>query len=297
MTRAVFISYKREDETRVGHLVLGLEAAGLSVWWDRSLPGGEEWRASIETALDAAKVVVVCWTRASVGPDGGFVRDEASRAGNRLVPVLLERGVRPPLGFGELQAVDLSHWGGNSSDPFFQDLVSLIIAKRDGLASPKPTGPATRALRRFVFGGGLTAVIIAAFAFVWSTPVVRETSCALPVPGLARTCCLVGFTDKVEVRDEAWTASAREVAPLYISDRVPPAATEEAARADAQRRLIDDALLSCSPVDPAVQRLESATPHSIRYNCRSEREGWRCSVDYAATCAVREQRMVRRCPE
>lgn len=35
----VFISYKREDEARVGRLVQALEKAGLKLWWDRDLPG------------------------------------------------------------------------------------------------------------------------------------------------------------------------------------------------------------------------------------------------------------------
>jgi hypothetical protein len=297
MSDELFVSYKRQDEARVARLVQALEGAGLSVWWDRGLPGGESWRANIEAALESAKVVIVCWTHASVGPEGGFVRDEAARAGGRLVPVVLERGVRPPLGFGEVQAIDLSHWGGNANDPFFKDLVALVFAKRDGAPAPKPRGPATRALRRFVFGGGLTAATLAVLAFAWSTPVVRETTCAAPVPGLARTCCEAGFTEKLEVRDTAWTPVARDVAPLYLSDRVPPSPTEEAARADAQRRLIDDARFSCAPADPAFQRLASATPHSTRYTCRMEREGWRCSVDYAATCAIEEQRLVRRCPD
>lgn len=92
----IFLSYKREDEARAARLVRALEGAGLSVWWDRGLPGGESWRANTEAALDAAKVVIVYWTRACTGAEGGFVREEASRAGARLVPVLLERGVRPP---------------------------------------------------------------------------------------------------------------------------------------------------------------------------------------------------------
>ena len=59
----VFVSYKREDEPRVGRLVRALEDAGFSVWWDRGLGGGESWRAQIQTALDAAKCVLVVWTQ------------------------------------------------------------------------------------------------------------------------------------------------------------------------------------------------------------------------------------------
>lgn len=44
----VFVSYKREDETRVALVVKTLESAGLSVWSDCGISGGEEWRANIE---------------------------------------------------------------------------------------------------------------------------------------------------------------------------------------------------------------------------------------------------------
>jgi len=109
----IFISYKREDEVRVGRLVRALETAGLSPWWDRGLAGGENWRSQIQNALDAAKCVIVVWTNQSVGPAGDFVRDEAMQAKRRgvLVPVMLDK-VDPPLGFGEVQAIDLSHWKG-----------------------------------------------------------------------------------------------------------------------------------------------------------------------------------------
>lgn len=292
----VFVSYKREDEARVARLVQALEDAGLPVWWDRGLPGGEQWRATIEAALDAANVVIVCWTRASVGPEGGFVRDEASRAQGRLVPVILERGVRPPLGFGEVQAVDLSHWHGGKRDPFLQDLIALVRARLEGKAAPKPRGPAARALKRFVYGGGLLAMALGAAGFLWSTPVVRETSCALPVPGLARTCCLAGFTEKLEVRDRAWTPAPR-AAPMYLRTAETAFPTEAEARADAQARVTSDVAMACTPADPATQRLSAARPERVAYDCRQSSLGWACSADYVAACAVEEQRLVRRCPE
>ena len=70
---------------------------------------------------------MVVWTRASTGAGGGFVKDEAARAARRriLVPVTLDK-VEPPLGFGELQAIDLTRWRGSTRDPFLQDLVAAI---------------------------------------------------------------------------------------------------------------------------------------------------------------------------
>jgi hypothetical protein len=125
----IFISYAREDETRVRALS---EALGgrWSVFWDRRVPTGRRWRDHIGKALLSARCVIVAWSRYSVESD--FVLDEARRAQRRglLVPVLLE-DVEPPLGFGELQAADLTDWQpGRSSAPF--ELLLADIAQTLG---------------------------------------------------------------------------------------------------------------------------------------------------------------------
>ena len=74
----VFLSYKAEDRARLQPLVAALEAEGITVWWDAHIGGGTNWRQDIQEHLDAAKCVIVAWTKRSVGPDGEFVRDEAS---------------------------------------------------------------------------------------------------------------------------------------------------------------------------------------------------------------------------
>src|SRR5579872_1133605 len=129
----VFISYKREDEARVYRLAQALEKVGLTVWSDHQLAPSENFRDNIAKALAEARCVVVVWSRASVGEAGDFVRDEASRGKARgvLVPVRID-AVHPPLGFGELQAVDLTGWRGGAGDPFFRDLVGATRAKLDG---------------------------------------------------------------------------------------------------------------------------------------------------------------------
>jgi hypothetical protein len=187
----VFISYKREDEARVLRLVRGLEAEGVSVWWDRGLPGGDSWRANIQSALDGARMVVVCWTELSTGPVGDFVRDEAVRAKERgiLIPVFLDR-VRPPLGFGEVQGIDLVHWRGDRGDPFFQDLVGVIRSRLDGVPPPPAKGPAIRLLRRVRVGGAISALVAALFAFSANVFEVQQRACAAPglQPGLSDVC-------------------------------------------------------------------------------------------------------------
>jgi len=123
----VFVSHKAEDRRRVRSLVTALEKDGFSVWWDAHLGPGQEWREQIAHELDAAKCVVVAWSKTSVGPGGRFVRDEAGRALRRgvYVPVKLD-DVQPPLGFGETQAVSLIGWSGNRSASQYRHFRSAV---------------------------------------------------------------------------------------------------------------------------------------------------------------------------
>ncbi len=206
----VFISYKREDEVRVGRLARALEHAGLSIWWDRGLPGAESWRENIAAALHSAKCVVVVWSQGSVGVEGAFVRDEAGRAmaNGILVPVMIDK-VAPPLGFGELQAIDLTGWRGNPRDPFFQDLVAVIRAKLDHTPMPPPKGPTRRVMRRLFYGATSSGAVAAVALFGFNTFGVASNICTLPgaQPGLSDFCgaCRMGERPSREER-LAWAA-------------------------------------------------------------------------------------------
>jgi TIR domain len=192
----IFVSYKSEDQVRVDRLVRALQDEGFDLWWDRSLPGGESWRAEITKALEEAKCTVVVWTHASTGPGGQFVWDEAGRARgtSRLIPVLLDK-VSPPLGFGELQAIDLTRWRGKRSDPFFTDLVAAIRAKMEGRPVPASKGPMWR-LRRRLTAGGLVAVGTALLtAFASNTLKLQDRVCSVPIgqPAVSDACGALGL--------------------------------------------------------------------------------------------------------
>ena len=192
----VFVSYKREDEVRVVRIVKALEAAGFNVWWDRGLPGGESWRATIETELEAARCVIAVWSKASVGKEGLFVRDEAGRAlaRNQLVSVLIDR-VNLPVGFGEIQAIDLMNWRGNPRDPFFRDLVAAVQAKLDNKPAPKAIGPTSRLVRRFTFGSASGAVVatVALLAFNAFGVSTKLCTAAAMQPMLSDGCGTLGL--------------------------------------------------------------------------------------------------------
>ena len=166
----VFLSYKAEDRQRVAPLVAALESDGFSVWWDAHIGGGDDWRDTILRHLEAARAVVVVWSERSIGPGGHFVRDEAARALKRgtYLPVLGDN-VDPPLGFGEMQALDLAGWRGDRTDKRYQVLVGTL-QKRFGIDAARSDRPADaqRGLsRRTVIATGAVAAVAAAGTGTW----------------------------------------------------------------------------------------------------------------------------------
>ncbi|MBZ5586195.1 MAG: TIR domain-containing protein [Acidobacteriia bacterium] len=121
----VFISYANEDAASAEMLADALQRAGFSIWWDRQIPPGKTWDEVIGRALDTAGCVIVLWSGTSV--QSRWVREEAERAASRscLIPALIEK-VEPPLGFGRIQAADLSQWRGDEREPKFANLVRAI---------------------------------------------------------------------------------------------------------------------------------------------------------------------------
>lgn len=167
----VFISYKAEDRRRIQPLVQALQADGYSVWWDQHIGTGDEWRLTIERQLDAAKCVIVAWSRYSIGPEGHFVRDEASRAQRRNVylPILLD-SVEPPLGFGERQATPLRGWRGNRSDPSYLAILAAVrrIVGGDSASASAPAVVQRGIERRTVLVAGVAATAAVAGFGAWT---------------------------------------------------------------------------------------------------------------------------------
>ncbi|WP_081774289.1 TIR domain-containing protein [Sphingomonas sp. URHD0057] len=112
----VFLSYARADEKAARAIIKLIERAGFRVWWDGLIPSGERFSAKISEALEAAGAVVVLWSANSA--KSNWVQDEASfaRDHQRLVPILID-GSEPPLGFRQLQCVDVSRGGLRASNP------------------------------------------------------------------------------------------------------------------------------------------------------------------------------------
>ena len=136
----LFLSYSREDRHLIEPLARLLELAGHGVWWDRRIAGGSDFSAEIARELGASDVVLVAWSTTSV--TSHWVKDEAAegRDAGRLVPLLLDRAM-PPLGFRQIQAIDLSDWRGNTKPAAFDELlraIDLIASSRDRSVAAAP---------------------------------------------------------------------------------------------------------------------------------------------------------------
>jgi hypothetical protein len=59
----VLLSYASEDSQHAARMAQALEREGWSVWWDRQIPPGRTWDQVIGEATQAARCVVVLWSR------------------------------------------------------------------------------------------------------------------------------------------------------------------------------------------------------------------------------------------
>ena len=93
---------------------------GFEVWWDFELLSGDSFRKTIRAVIDQCTTAVVLWSRKSV--ESSFVLDEAaySQRLGKLCPARID-DVGPPMGFGELHAINLSDWDGEHADRWWRD--------------------------------------------------------------------------------------------------------------------------------------------------------------------------------
>ncbi|MBT8473497.1 MAG: TIR domain-containing protein, partial [Marinicaulis sp.] len=127
----IFISYARADRDRIEKLASALEGEGYSVWWDRRIQSGSEFSKDIEAELNAAKAVVVCWSKSA--NDSRWVKDEANAGAEagKLMTVTID-GSLPPIGFRQFHCADLSKWHGKTEEAAFADFNSAVNARVTG---------------------------------------------------------------------------------------------------------------------------------------------------------------------
>jgi uncharacterized membrane protein YhaH (DUF805 family) len=130
----VFISYAREDAGQAERVARGLEAMGLTVFWDNEIPPGQTWADYIETKLNQCAAAIVLWSEHSTKSQ--WVREEARMGRSKLIPARLDAS-EAPFGFGDVQAADLSQWNGDLNHPQWSRFANAVFAKARGAAAPE----------------------------------------------------------------------------------------------------------------------------------------------------------------
>jgi TIR domain len=147
----IYLSYKREDRTLAEPFSRALSEMGYSVDFDIDLASGARFDQEIERRVRDAKCIVVLWTAHSVTSDWVMSEAHYGKSANKLIPVRLD-DTRLPLGFSQIQTVDLKGWRGDTRDSEFVQFINAVkrvvgaATKSDDMptASERPPAPGER---------------------------------------------------------------------------------------------------------------------------------------------------------
>jgi hypothetical protein len=240
------------------------------------------------------------------------------------------------LGFGQRQALDLIGWRGNQRDPRFRDVLAAVRAMIDGGPIPQPRAPRARARRR-VFGGIAVVLTAALFGFVFNLFGAQNAICRGPVRDVCGIVSIGGVPSaddeaafeqaKSQGCDglRAFIASGRGGVLQFEADRLLSArrtepvttwvetertlplfeptperghATESSALEAVTTQARESARKLCAGLAQSGMFRGVSTSLLIDVSdCRSGAEGWRCSFEGTAVCALetRETRQVEVC--
>jgi TolB-like protein/tetratricopeptide (TPR) repeat protein len=173
---SVFLSYSRDDRARAEAVIRVLEAQGFDVWWDGLLEGGVAFARTTEAALESADAVLVLWSARAV--QSHWVRDEATRGRDRgcMVPTSID-GTEPPLGFRQIQYVDLSKWHDKADAPEIEAVIRAIratAAAPGAQLAPQPplAGPNGVSRRKLMVAGGGAVAAVGGGVLAWQTGLI-----------------------------------------------------------------------------------------------------------------------------
>jgi hypothetical protein len=296
----VFVSYAAEDRDRAAKLSTALIELGWSVWWDRRIIAGQTFDQVIEQELDAAKSVVVLWSKHSI--ESEWVKNEAAAAAERdvLVPAAIDK-VKLPLEFRRRQTADLTHWKGESAHGGFHALceglaskigceVPLKLAMPGPDAAPGSIAPATirgdfgsrpdarsalgliRANRRVIALAALASVLVGVIATLLLGETTRESE-QQPVVGNTAPSITPGDATLEGKRDLAPTVKVSGQGATPATTSAGPAKTEPASRPQTKGTPLATAAPKVDPPKPsasdcrleALQRLQRGEVTTQKY--------------------------------
>jgi TIR domain len=174
----IFLSYKRDDLVSAQRLVLALRNAQQDVWWDQDIAPSEPWEEIVESQLEAAKVVIVAWSKSAIKSENVKAEARRARIRGKLIQVFFEE-CEPPVFFGERQGVSLVGWSGDPNDNNFQALLVAVQAIASGRRPPQGVGYAPRKRNRWGTFLGYLAFAVAVLGVISDIGGARETLCSI----------------------------------------------------------------------------------------------------------------------
>jgi TIR domain len=91
MQLKIFLSYSRRDEAIAEALIKAAAARNLSIWYDRLIPAGRDWRDSIVGEIQKCDALVILFSKES-NKSRQLIKELAiaDRFGKLVIPVLIE---------------------------------------------------------------------------------------------------------------------------------------------------------------------------------------------------------------
>jgi hypothetical protein len=151
----VFVSYSRDDASRVLELTTKLRAAGVSLWIDQSgIDAASQWSEQIVNALESAKVLLLMVTESAVHSHN--VTKEVVLVSERkghILPVHLEPTVIPPMLKYQLAGIQhVEYFKGGDSDANVKSILRSLERIGVTFAPPPELKAATPAVQVDVRG-------------------------------------------------------------------------------------------------------------------------------------------------
>jgi TolB-like protein/Tfp pilus assembly protein PilF len=205
VSKAVFLSYAREDADAARRVAEALRAFGIEVWFDQNeLRGGDAWDASIRKQIRECALFMPVISATTQARTEGYFRREWRLAVERMqdmasgvpfiVPVVVddtpEKGALVPEEFMRV------HWTrlvkGIPSPQFVDQVRKLLVDRAWKAAAPAPATPAAETSAPKKSGGvpvwawALVAVVgLAAAAWLLRRPAAEVATVTPPAPQAA----------------------------------------------------------------------------------------------------------------
>ena len=155
-TKAVFLSYAREDTDAARRIADALRGFGVEVWFDMSeLRGGDQWDAKIRGQIKSCALFIPVISTTTQAREEAYFRLEWKLADDRshlmapgkpfIVPVVIddmpEGGAVVPESFSRAQWTRLA--GGEPTTAFIEQVKRLLDAPRKPALKPGLPRPPT----------------------------------------------------------------------------------------------------------------------------------------------------------